>query len=84
MASESKGTPSSKFSGMPNNHGIGYVDYVLWGTTANRLDWLRQNGPGEIPVRASNRRSSTPTAWNNNWPSSGHLLLQRLRPLDLG
>ena len=50
-------------TGMPNESGIGYADYVLWGedgkplavVEAKRLRWIQRWG--------SNRRSSTRTAW---------------------
>ena len=54
-------------TGMPNNTGEGFVDYVLCGEmTASLWPSLRPSAPAAMRARASNRQSSMPIAWKNN------------------
>ena len=49
-------------TGMPNNTGEGFVDYVLWGATARRSGSSRQSGPNGTRASDSSKRSCTPIA----------------------
>ena len=50
--------------GMPNVQGKGFVDYVLWATTASRSASSRPSARGATPASGSSRPSSTPIAWS--------------------
>ena len=51
-------------SGMPNDEGEGFVDYVLWGDDGKPLGVVEAKRTRKRRARrASSRPSSTPTAW---------------------
>ena len=55
-------------TGMPNNDGNGFVDYVLWGDDGKPLGARRgQAHHARRRSRASSRPSSTPTAWRQQF-----------------
>ena len=50
--------------GMPNNQGVGYVDYVLWGDDGKPLAVVEaKRAPGVTPAWASSRPSCMPIAY---------------------
>ena len=54
-------------SGMPNEQGKGFVDYVLWGDDGKPLGAGRGEAhAARSRASASSRRSSTPTAWSSS------------------
>ena len=53
-------------SGMPNQQGTGFVDYVLWGDDGKPLALVKPSAPGATRVWASNRPSSMRIAWSSS------------------
>ena len=52
---------------MPNNEGVGFVDYVLWGDDGKPLALVEAKRTRKRRARrASSRPSSTPTAWRRS------------------
>ena len=72
-------------TGMPNNTGEGFVDYVLWGDDGKPLGLVeakrtkRDSRVGQQQAKLVRRLSGEAV-----WPAADDLLLQRLRPLDVG
>ena len=50
---------------MPNKHGVGYVDYVLWGADGKPLGLVEAKRTKFSAQRASSRPSSMPTGWKS-------------------
>lgn len=48
---------------MPNNQGIGYVDYVLWGDDGKPLAVVEAKRTTVDAETANSRRSSMRTVW---------------------
>ena len=74
-----------RVEGMPNNEGVGFVDYVLWGADGKPL--------GLVEAKRSPRRCAQGPAAGEALrrcaggalrPAAGDLLFERLRALDLG
>ena len=71
---------------MPNSEGKGFVDYVLWGDDGKPLGARRGQAHADATPRVGQQQAKLyadclETAVR---PAAGHLLLQRLRALDLG
>ncbi len=49
-------------TGMPNNQGTGFVDYVLWGDDGKPWLWWRPSVPAAIRASANSRRNCMPIA----------------------
>ena len=83
--STSRTTSSSRSKGMPNNEGVGFVDYVLWGADGKPLGLVEakrtRKDPRHGPAAGQALRRLPGGAIR---PAAGHLLYQRLRALDLG
>ena len=72
-------------SGMPNAQGKGFVDYVLWGDDGKPLGLVEAKRTRRDPPRrpaAGQTLRRLPGA--PIWATTDHLLLERLRALDLG
>ena len=69
---------------MPNEKGVGFVDYVLWGDDGKPLGLVEAKRTGATRASASSGPSCTPTAWSAVRPTAADLLLERLRALALG
>ena len=72
-------------TGMPNESGIGYADYVLWGDDGKPLavvEAKKTTVDPEVGPAASEALRRLPG--DDAWPASGHLLHQRLRDPPVG
>ena len=72
-------------TGMPNNTGEGFVDYVLWGDDGKPLGLVEakahQTG---LACRTAASETIRGLSGETVRPAAGDFLLQRLRPLDVG
>ena len=74
-----------RVEGMPNNEGVGFVDYVLWGADGKPLGLVEakrtrkdaRQGQQQAKLYADRLEARLR-------PAAGDLLLERLRALDLG
>ena len=53
-------------SGMPNESGVGFVDYVLWGDDGKPLALVEAKRTNATHGWASSRQNSMPIVWKNN------------------
>ena len=74
-----------RVEGMPNNEGVGFVDYVLWGADGKPLGLVeakRTRKDARAGPAAGQALCRLPGGALR--PAAGDLLFQRLRALDLG
>ena len=71
-------------TGMPNNAGEGFVDYVLWGDDGKPLAVVEAKRTKRDARVGSSRRSSMPIALRRSSGGARHLLQQWLRALAVG
>jgi type I restriction enzyme R subunit len=71
-------------TGMPNNEGKGFVDYVLWGDDGKPLALVEAKRTTKSAKVGQQQAKLYADCLEAVRPAAGHLLLQRLRALDLG
>ena len=74
-----------RVEGMPNNEGVGFVDYVLWGADGKPLGLVEaKRTRKDARVGQQQAKLYADRARGALRPAAGDLLFQRLRALDLG
>ncbi|MEZ5447527.1 MAG: hypothetical protein R3E89_00305 [Thiolinea sp.] len=53
-----------KITGMPNNKGVGYVDYVLWGDDGKPLAVIEAKRTAVSPITGQQQANCTRTRWS--------------------